>query len=122
MAFSNRPRELTTPSGQPKLMSSSVREKLIYNLEAPGCGQDWEHFLLGLGRGFAKRDLVRLRQGDIDKLERNHQFNRRRIIRAAIEDFERNCQRESVAFCMTQHVIDVLRDEEVLYPAYTRYE
>ena len=65
MAFSNRPRELTTPSGQPKLMSSSVREKLIYNLEAPGCGQDWEHFLLGLGRGLAKRDLVRLRQGDI---------------------------------------------------------
>ena len=48
-AFSNslEPNEHLASSGQPKLMSQKVREKLISTLQAPGSGQDWEHFLLG---------------------------------------------------------------------------
>ena len=48
-AFSNslEPNEHLASSGQPKLMSQKVRDKLISTLQAPGSGQDWEHFLLG---------------------------------------------------------------------------
>ena len=48
-AFSNslEPNEHLASSGQPKLMSQRVREKLISTLQLPGSGQDWEHFLLG---------------------------------------------------------------------------
>ena len=50
-AFSNslEPNEHLASSGQPKLMSQRVREKLIFTLQLPGSGQDWEHFLLGGG-------------------------------------------------------------------------
>lgn len=123
MAFSNslEPNEHLASSGQPKLMNSAVREKLISDLQSPGSGQDWEHFLLGLGRDRQEADLIRLRQGDIDSLERKHNFNVRKILSEAIEKFERDCQTNSVALNMTNHVIEVLEDSKVMFSPYTRW-
>ena len=123
MAFSNslEPSVHLASSGQPKLMTSAVRERLILGLQSPGAGQDWEHFLLGLGRDRQEADLIRLRQGDIDSLERKHNFNIREILTKAIEDFERNCQINSVAINITNHVIDVLQDRKVMFSPYNRW-
>ena len=104
-----------------KLMTPAVRERLISDLQSPGAGQDWEHFLLGLGRDRQEADLIRLRQGDIDSLERKHNFNVRKILDDAIDMFERKCQEESVAINMTNHVIDVLEDSKVMFSPYTRW-
>ena len=124
IAFSNslEPSEYQASSGQPKLMSAPVREKLISTLQSPGSGQDWEHFLLGLGRDRQEADLIRLRQGDIDSLERKNKFNIRDILKEAIEMFERNCQINNVSINMTNHVIDVLKDRSVMFSPYDRYE
>ena len=124
ISFSNslEPSQHLASSGQPKLMSPAVREKLISSLQAPGSGQDWEHFLLGLGRDRQEADLIRLRQGDIDSLERKHNFRIRDILIDAIEMFERNCQLNSVAINMTNHVVDVLKDEAVMFNPYNKYQ
>ena len=107
-------------SGQPKLMNKEVIEKLISGLVAPASGQDWEHFLLGLGRHHQEADLIRLRQSDIDSLERRHNFNVRNILREAIEMFERNCQLNFVDINITNHVIEVLKDRNVMFNTYGR--
>ena len=82
--------------------------------------------LLGLGKDRPEANLIRLRQGDIDSLERKHKFNGkfnvREILSDAITDFERNCQENSVAINMTNHVIDVLKDESVMFQPYEKYE
>ena len=83
---------------------------------------NWEHFLLGLGQDCQEADLIRLRQGDIDSLERRHNFNVRNILTEAIEMFERNCQFNFVDINITNHVREVLedRDRKIMFNPYGR--
>ena len=46
-----------------------------------GTGKDWEHFTLGLGYDMEERENIKLRQGDVDRLERNNCDDTREILR-----------------------------------------
>ena len=83
-------------------------------------GQDWEHFILGLGRKLPQADDIRIRQGDLDRLERTFAGNRTKIMNCALVDFERNCQKYEVNINIAQHVVEVLKDKDILFPPYTR--
>ena len=83
-------------------------------------GQDWEHFILGLGRKLPQADDIRIRQGDLDRLERTFAGNRMKIMNCALVDFERNCQKYEVNINIAQHVVEVLKDKDILFPPYSR--
>ena len=83
-------------------------------------GQDWEHFILGLGRKLPQSDDIRIRQGDLDRLERTFAGNRMKIMNCALVDFERNCQKYEVNINIAQHVVEVLKDKDILFPPYSR--
>ena len=46
-----------------------IKDLLIRQLEKGG-GSDWEHFVTALGLGLQGRDLIRIKQGQVDKIER----------------------------------------------------
>ena len=62
-------------------VSEAMMRVLVPGLTSPGSGQDWQRFILGLGRGLPQEDHIRLRHGDIDNLERQCRRNYPQIIR-----------------------------------------
>ena len=120
------------------LLPRQMKDKLIHKMTDAGAGgdccgiltfilflfyypgQDWEHFILGLGRKLPQADDIRIRQGDLDRLERTFAGDRMKIMNCALVDFERNCQRYQVNINIAQHVVEVLKDKDILFPPYTR--
>lgn len=97
-----------------------IKNILVAALTDRGTGKDWEHFTLGLGYDMEERENIKLRQGDVDRLERNNCDDTREILRQVIEIFEGNCKRNQISINMTDHVIDVLLQEHIFDPPYKR--
>lgn len=96
----------------------SIKTILESGLTDQGTGQDWAHFCLGLGWDCEKKQEIRLRQGELDRMERQYDADIRKLLRQAVENFEDNCRRHNVNIDVTDHIIDVLRQEEILDPPY----
>ena len=115
--FSN-PRELSVPLAK---VSSRIITKLGRDLERAG-GRDWEHFATGLGFHLPnkERELVRVRQGEVDRIEREQRGNTLGVIKRVIEEFESKCQQAGVSVDMVEHMAMLLESQEVFEPPLRR--
>ena len=111
------------------LMTRRMKESLygttqFYDTSA-GAGvqksSDWQHFLLSLGSGVFDADdrSIVLKQGELDRLEREHRGEISRVMKEGLERFERRCQERRVRINITQHVLDIL-ENRTTPPAFTQ--
>ena len=71
-----------SPSPSPCIpLPEHIKNILVTALTDRGTGKDWEHFTLGLGYGREEKENIKLRQGDVDRLERNNCDDARKILR-----------------------------------------
>lgn len=101
---------------------ASIKDILVSGLTERGTGKDWEHFARGLGSDRQKEeyDKIRVREGDLNRLERRNCDDTRNTLRQALEQFERNCIKNNVNIDVTDHIIDILLNEEILDLPYKR--
>merc|ERR1711974_495304 len=103
------PASPSSPSPSPCIpLPEHLKTILVSGLTERGTGKDWEHFTLGLGFDREERENIKLRQGDVDRLERRNCDDTTKLLRQVIEIFEGNCKKNQVSINMTDHVIDVL--------------
>ena len=88
---------------------------LIRKLTGPGTGRDWDHFSLALGTGLDREEDIRLKEGDLCRLERKYGDNLGPLLRHVIREFERKCRQFEVKVDTTLHIQDILRTEWLLY-------
>ena len=93
--------------------------RLGRDLERAG-GRDWEHLATGLGLGLEERELVRVRQGEVDRIEREAGGNVLAILKAVIQRFEERCVAAGVQQDLVEHISTVLESEEVFEPPLRR--
>ena len=95
------------------------RVLLIRELCSKKNGQDWEHFATALGLNLPDRNLVRVKQGCVDRLETKHGFeNTTSILNEALDIFENKCMQQNITLNMLDHVSEILRDERVFNKPY----
>jgi len=84
-------------------------------------GRDWELFLEGLGKTLPSGDFdrVRLRQGEIDRMERE-QPDTKRIFRTAFRLFQRRCAEANIHCSILKVIVDTLRCEQVFRTPYNK--
>ena len=71
-----------SPSPSPCIpLPEHIKTILVTALTERGTGKDWEHFTLGLGFDRAEKENIKLRQGDVDRLERNNCDDTRKLLR-----------------------------------------
>lgn len=112
------PREVAVPLTR---VSSRIIAKLGRDLERAG-GRDWEHFATGLGLHLhnKERELVRVRQGEVDRIEREQRGNTPGVIKKVVEEFESKCQQAGVSLNMVEHMAALLESQEVFEPPLRR--
>jgi len=91
---------------------SHIKEMLVQELERSG-GKDWEHFATGLGYDLKDRNKIRIKQGEVDRLELEHNGDVEQILLAVITKFEDRCIQRRVNVKMLDHIIDLLKKREV---------
>ena len=95
------------------------RVLLIRELCSKKNGQDWEHFATALGLNLPDRNLVRVKQGCVDRLETKHGFeNTTAILNEALDIFENKCMQQNITLNMLDHVSEILQDERVFNKPY----
>merc|ERR1712131_292900 len=104
------------------LMPRELKDLLISEMTDSSTGQDWVHLMLALGKTLPEPiyEKVRVRMGDIDALVWNYPGKFIRGVRRCLDLFERNCQQNFVNVDVTTHVIELSKNEQILYPPYTR--
>jgi len=105
----------STSSQDPPLFNrvpSNIRMMLARELEESG-GKDWEHFATGLGYGLKERQKIRIKQGEVDRLERYHNGDVEEILHAVITKFEDRCIERRINVKMLEHIIDLLKNKEI---------
>jgi len=116
------PREQKTSPARPvsscKPAPDSIKAILEAGLTEAGTGQDWSHFSTNLGFDCKEKQKIRLRQGDVDRMERQNSDDIRKLLRQVVEKFEDNCRRHNVTIDVTDHIIEVLKNEEIFFPPY----
>jgi len=91
---------------------NSVRELLVTELERCG-GKDWEHFAVGLGSGLKERDKLRIKQGEVDYIERKFNGDIKQILYTVLTKFEDSCIKRRVNVNMLEHLIDIFKKVEI---------
>eukprot|EP00092_Neocalanus_flemingeri_P003815 GFUD01004109.1.p1 GENE.GFUD01004109.1~~GFUD01004109.1.p1 ORF type:complete len:247 (+),score=90.30 GFUD01004109.1:1786-2526(+) len=91
---------------------NNIRDMLAIDLERCG-GKDWEHFAVGLGHGLKQRERIRIRQGEVDHIERLKNGDIRQILDIVLTKFEDRCMQRGVNINMLDHLIDILKKEEI---------
>ena len=95
------------------------RNLLIRELCNKKNGQDWEHLCTALGLGLSDRNLVRVKQGCVDRLETKHGFkNTTAILNEALDIFENKCREHDITLNMLDHVCEILKNERVFNKPY----
>ena len=84
-------------------------------LEKAG-GRDWEHFATGLGLHLAEQEEVRVRQGEVDNIEREEGGNTIKIVKRVIELFGQRCATAGVSEDIGEHMAKVLESHDVFEP------
>ena len=93
--------------------------KLARDLERAG-GRDWEHLATGLGRGLGEQEVVRVRQGEVDTIEREFVGNVGKILKVVVQRFEDRCLTAGVQGDLVEHIASLLESEEVFEPPLRR--
>ena len=97
-----------------KRMSIDNREYVFSELSDSEC-QSGRHLIFALGKckslKVENRNIVRIRQGEFDKIERDQGGDYKKTLLKCFEEFERRCQKKDVAIDVTQHIIDLLQDD-----------
>jgi len=99
----------------PTDLSDRILIKLARDLEKAG-GRDWEHFATGLGLNLAEQEEVRVRQGEVDNIEREEGGNTVKIIKRVVELFGQRCATAGVSEDLGEHVAKVLESHDVFEP------
>jgi len=106
------------------LMPRELKDYLVSRITDAECGQDGQHLILALGKYYWDNDdhrqRVGVRQGDFDRIEREEDGDYQKTVMKCLTRFERNCQRNDVTIDVTQHVIDLLKNEQVFSPPYKK--
>jgi len=125
--ITNLTRDLEPVASLPRevalLPTTSVSEriliKLARDLEKAG-GRDWEHFATGLGLNLAEQEEVRVRQGEVDNIEREEGGNTIKIIKRVVELFSQRCTTAGVSEDLGEHIAKVLESHDVFEPPLRR--
>jgi len=119
-------RELEPAESSPKevahlstCVSDRILNKLGRDLEKAG-GRDWEHFATGLGLHLAEQEEVRVRQGEVDNIEREEGGNTIKIVKRVIELFGQRCATAGVSEDIGEHMAKVLESHDVFEPPLRR--
>jgi len=91
---------------------NNIREMLAMDLETCG-GKDWEHFAVGLGSGLKEREKLRIKQGEVDRIESKHNGDIKQILHTVLTEFEDRCMKRGVNVNMLDHLIHILKKEEI---------
>lgn len=89
-----------------------IRDMLATDLERCG-GRDWEHFALGLGTGLAEKDKIRIKQGEVDYVERQQNGDIRLILHTVLTRFEERCMQKGVHINILDHLINILKNQDI---------
>jgi len=104
------------PSGP---LSDRILHKLGRDLEKAG-GRDWEHFATGLGLGLEEQEDVRVKQGEVDNIEREEGGNTIKIVKRVVELFGKRCADAGVTEELVEHIAKVLESHDVFEPPLRR--
>ena len=85
------------------------------DLEKAG-GRDWEHFATGLGLNLEEQEEVRVRQGEVDNIEREEGGNTIEIIKRVVRLFAQRCATAGVSEDLSEHMAKVLESHDVFEP------
>jgi len=99
------------PSAQCRV-PNNIRNILAIDLERCG-GRDWEHFLLGLGNGMENKNKIRIKQGEVDFIERKMSGDIMQILDIALTKFEDRCIQNGMNIDILDHLIEVLKNEDI---------
>ena len=106
------------------LMPRSLKDYLVSRITDAECGQDGQHLILALGKYYwdteDHRHKVGVKQGDFDRIERDQDGDYQKTVMTCLYRFEKNCQINAVSIDVTQHVIDLLKNEQVFSPPYKK--
>ena len=79
-------------------------------------GRDWEHFATGLGLGLEEQEDVRVKQGEVDNIEREEGGNTIKIVKRVVELFGKRCADAGVTEELVEHIAKVLESHDVFEP------
>jgi len=90
-----------------------IIQKIAKTLDDAG-GRDWENLATGLGYKLknADRDKVRIRQGEVDRIDRNYASMEQKLA-AVFSTFINRCKENNVFPNLVEHVCDILKSKEV---------
>jgi len=103
----------------PTSISDRILTKLARDLEKAG-GRDWEHFATGLGLNLTEQEEVRVRQGEVDNIEREEGGNTIEIIKRVVGLFSQRCTTAGVSEDLGEHMAKVLESHDVFEPPLRR--
>lgn len=94
-------------------------EKLAYYFEALG-GRDWENLASALGYRLpgVEANLIRIRQGHIDHIDRAYPHMREKLL-VVFSKFLANCSRLEIEVDLPRHVASILLSRQVFGYPYT---
>ena len=96
-----------------------IKDLLIRQL-IKGGGSDWEHFATALGLGLEARDQIRIKQGEVDKIETQCDRNVEKILNLCLTIFEDRCAKEKVTVDLVIHFADILSNPMIFHTPYIR--
>lgn len=112
------------PPQQPLPLASHkvpVPEKIIQlmarTFEEEEKGRDWEHFATGLGWNRSDRELIRLLQGEVDRIEEQHATTSERL-REVLVQFHAKCLQAQAQFDLVQHIVAVCGERHIFGTPY----
>jgi len=103
----------------PTNVSDRILIKLARDLEKAG-GRDWEHFATGLGLNLGEQEEVRVRQGEVDNIEREEGGNTIEIVKRVVQLFAQRCATAGVSEDLGEHMAKVLESHDVFEPPLRR--
>ena len=103
----------------PSQIPVNIKNLLIRQLIKAG-GSDWEHFATGLGLGLEARDQIRIKQGEVDKIETQCDRNVEKILNLCLTIFEDRCRKEKVTLDLVIHFADILTNPMIFDKPYIR--
>jgi len=99
----------------PNNLDQDIIHKIAKTFDDAG-GRDWENLATGLGYKLknADRDKIRIRQGEVDRIDRNCSTMDQKL-RAVFSEFIDRCRKNNVYPNMVEHVCDILKSKEVSF-------
>lgn len=82
-------------------------------------GRAWEHFATGLGWNRSERDLIRIRQGEVDRIEEHHSTTSERL-RAVLTLFHSRCLGVQANIDLVNHIVEICKAKYIFGTPYNK--